>query len=111
MVKHSLDAAAQAIASAPRRAIIDRLATGPASMTDLAGALGISLPAVDKHLHVLLDGGLVTKAKRGRTTTVRLKPGSLEDLAAWAMSTHLMWSNLLDRFEQHVTTDREPEQP
>lgn len=110
MVKYDLDAAAHAIASAPRRAIIERLATGPASMSELADELGVTLPAVDKHLHVLLDGGLVTKAKQGRTTTVRLNPGSLEDLAAWAMGTHLMWSNMLDRFEQHVI-DREPEQP
>ncbi len=109
MVKYSLDATAHAIASAPRRAIIDRLATGPASMSELADELGVTLPAVDKHLHVLLDGGVVTKAKQGRTTTVHLNPGSLQDLATWATSTRLMWTNLLDRFEQHVT-DR-PERP
>jgi DNA-binding transcriptional ArsR family regulator len=102
MVKYSLDASAQAIASAPRREIIERLSRGPASMSDLAAELGVTLPAVDKHLKVLLDGGLVTKDKHGRTTVLRLNPGSLQELGAWAMSTRLMWSNLLDRFEMHV---------
>lgn len=103
MVKSDLDATASAIASAPRRAIIDRLALGPASMSELAAELAVTLPAVDKHLRVLLGGGLVTKAKQGRTTVVRLNPGSLQELATWAMSTRLMWANLLDRFEHHLS--------
>jgi DNA-binding transcriptional ArsR family regulator len=103
VVKRDLGAAATAIASVPRREIIERLALGPASMTDLAEALSVTLSAVDKHLRVLLDGGLVTKVKRGRTTVVRLEPGSLQELAVWAMSTGLMWSHLLDRFEAHLS--------
>ncbi len=63
MVKYEVDAVAHAIASAPRRAIVDRLAQGPASMTQLAEVLGVTLPAVDKHLRVLLDAGMVTKRK------------------------------------------------
>jgi DNA-binding transcriptional ArsR family regulator len=99
MVKSRLDAVAHAVASEPRRVIIERLATGEASMTDLAGHLAVTLPAVDKHLRVLLDAGVVTKQKHGRTTVVRLVPGSLEELGTWAMSTRLMWSNALDRLE------------
>jgi DNA-binding transcriptional ArsR family regulator len=102
MVKYRLDRVAQAIASEPRRAIIECLADGEASMSRLATHLDVSLPAVDKHLHVLLDAGMVAKSKSGRTTTVRLVPGSLDGLATWAMSTHLMWSNALDRLEQHL---------
>lgn len=70
-------------------------------MTDLADELEVTLPAVDKHLRVLLEAGLVTKTKQGRTTTVRLTPGSLHELAVWALSTRLMWTSLLDRY---VTT-------
>ena len=102
MVKHGLDAVATAVASAPRRSIIERLAEGEASMSDLADRLGVTLPAVDKHLQVLLGAGVVTKQKAGRTTSVRLVPGSLEELATWAMSTRLMWSNDLDRLEHHL---------
>jgi hypothetical protein len=62
------------------------------------------LPAVDKHLRVLVSAGVVTKGKTGRTTAVRLVPGSLEELGTWAMSTRLMWSNALDRLERHLAT-------
>jgi DNA-binding transcriptional ArsR family regulator len=103
MVKHSLDAVAGAVASAPRRSIIERLGEGEASMSVLADHLGITLPAVDKHLRVLVDAGVVTKGKTGRTTAVRLVPGSLEELGTWAMSTRLMWSNALDRLEGHLS--------
>jgi DNA-binding transcriptional ArsR family regulator len=105
MVKHGLDAVASAIASGPRRSIIERLAESEASMTDLADTLGVTLPAVDKHLRVLLDAGVVTKEKAGRTTSVRLVPGSLEELATWAMGTRLMWSHALDRLEHHLADE------
>jgi DNA-binding transcriptional ArsR family regulator len=103
VVKCSLDAVAGAVASAPRRSIIERLGQGEASMSDLAGHLGITLPAIDKHVRVLVDAGVVTKGKTGRTTAVRLVPGSLEELGTWAMSTRLMWSNALDRLEDHLS--------
>ena len=103
-MKQSLDEIATAVASAPRRAIIERLAEGDASMSALADHLTVSLPAVDKHLRVLVDAGMVTKQKHGRTTAVRLVPGSLEELATWAMSTRLMWGNALDRLEQHLAS-------
>jgi DNA-binding transcriptional ArsR family regulator len=102
MVKHGLDEVAHAVASAPRRSIIDRLTEGEASMTDLAGHLDVTLPAVDKHLRVLVDAGVVSKQKHGRTTSLRLVPGSLEELGTWAMSTRLMWSNALDRLAATV---------
>jgi len=75
-------------------------------MSDLAEHTAVTLPAVDKHLRVLLDAGVVSKDKTGRTTSVRLVAGSLEPLAIWAMSTRLMWSNALDRLEQHLSTDQ-----
>ena len=103
MVKYQLDRVAHAIASEPRRAILDRLAEGEASMSHLADRLDVSLPAVDKHVRVLTAAGVVTKTKSGRTTSVRLVPGSLDDLATWAMSTRLMWSNALDRLEGHLS--------
>jgi DNA-binding transcriptional ArsR family regulator len=105
MVKYALDAEASAIASAARRAIIDRLAIGPASMSELAVELDVSLPAIDKHLRVLDEAGIVAKAKNGRTTQISLERGSLTELATWAMSTGLMWSNTLDRFAAHLANE------
>jgi DNA-binding transcriptional ArsR family regulator len=104
MVKSRLEATTAAVASGPRRLIIDRLADGEASMTDLAAQLGVSLPAVDKHLRLLVDAGIVTKQKTGRTTQLRLVPGSLDELGTWAVSKRLMWGNALDRLEQHLDT-------
>lgn len=108
MVKYDLDATTTAIASAPRRALIERLARGSASMSELAAELSVTLPAIDKHLRVLLEAGLVTKAKHGRTSVVQLNPGSLQELAMWAMSTRLMWASLLDRLADHLS-DPEPD--
>src|SRR3954454_1336989 len=103
MVKYRLDLIPHPIAAEPRRAILDRLAEGQASMSDLTTHLDTSLPALDKHLRVLVDAGVVAKSKTGRTTSVLLVPGSLDDLATWAMSTRLMWSNALDRLEAHLS--------
>jgi DNA-binding transcriptional ArsR family regulator len=105
MVKCLLDATAAAIASAPRRAIVDRLADAPASMSELADQLDLTMPAIDKHLKVLVGAGLVERAKQGRTTSYTLNPGSLQELATWAMSRRLMWAAMLDRY---ATTVEEP---
>lgn len=82
-------------------------------MTELAEVLGVSLPAVDKHLRVLLAAGMVAKRKDGRATVVTLIHGSLDELATWAMSTRLMWSGLLDRYAAVVEglplPDKEPD--
>ena len=107
MVKSRLDVIAGAVASSPRRAIIERLAEGGASMSELADHLEVTLPAVDKHLRVLLAAGVITKAKTGRTTSVRLVPGSLEELGTWALSTRLMWGNALDRLKHHLSHEEE----
>ena len=72
-------------------------------MSQLAARLDASLPAIDKHVRVLVSAGVVTKSKSGRTTSVRLVPGSLDDLAVWATSTRLMWSNALDRLADHLS--------
>lgn len=100
-----LDAQAHAVASAPRRAVLERLAGGPASMTDLSDLLSVTLPAVDKHLRVLVDAGLVTKSKQGRTTSIVLRPGGLTELAEWGARTRLLWTGLLDRLADHLETD------
>lgn len=102
MVKYDLDATAQAISSPARRAALERLAEGPASMSQLADLLEVSLPAVDKHVNLLLAAGLVTKAKHGRVTTLELRPGGLNELAEWALRTRLWWTGALDRFADHV---------
>lgn len=99
----TLDATATAIASAPRRAILERLAAaGSASVTELADLLGVSVPATLKHVDHLVRGGVITRSKTGRVVTVALVPGSLDELVAWATRTRLFWSNHLDRYAAHL---------
>lgn len=81
----------------PRRRIVERLALGPASMSELADHVGISLPGVDKHLRVLVDASMVSETKHGRSTVLTLNQCSLRELASWAMSTRLLWTGMLDR--------------
>ena len=75
MVNHyaDLDARFQALSDTTRRSIVERLGLGPASVSDLARPLAMSLPAVLQHLRVLEDSGLVTSTKAGRGRTCRLE--------------------------------------
>lgn len=98
----TLDAAAAAIASEPRRALVDRLSAGPAPVSELADLLGISVPATLKHVDRLVDGGIATRTKTGRVVTVTLVPGSLDALVEWATRTRLFWANHLDRYASHL---------
>lgn len=102
-----LDAAARAIASAPRRTIVDWLALGPAPVSELAGLLEISVPATLKHVDRLVEGGIATRTKTGRVVTVTLVPGSLDALVEWATRTRLFWSNHLDRYASHLRDTEE----
>jgi DNA-binding transcriptional ArsR family regulator len=106
MVKSQIDDASLAIASPVRRAIIERLALGPASMTDLAHVGRISLPAADKHLRLLGDAGIVHKSKAGRVTELRLAPAGLEPVEQWVRRTTLLWEGALDRLEAVLAAER-----
>lgn len=107
MVKSTVDAVAHAIASAPRRMLVGRLAEGPASMSELAAVVGVTLPAIDKHVRVLQAAGLARKRRVGRHAVVTLEPGGLDLLADWAMGVRAMWGARLADFAAHV--DSEPE--
>lgn len=106
-----LDAALSAIANPARRRIVERTAGRPATVGELAELLGIGVPATLKHVGLLVDAGLVTRTKTGRTVVVRSVPGSLAPLADWAMRTRLFWTHHLDRLAAHLAdehpTDRE----
>ena len=104
----SLDAAAGAIASEPRRRVVEHLADGPATVSALAELLGMSVPGAMRHLDRLEEAGIVHRTKAGRVVTVELVPGSLDPLATWALEHRLFWGNHLDRLAGHLAgpTDR-----
>lgn len=104
-----LDLAFQALGDPTRRAIVDRLAAGPASVSDLARPLPMSLPAVMLHLKVLEESGLVRSEKRGRVRTCRIEPAMLSQAERWITERRLMWEISLDRlgaFLDEVTEEK-----
>jgi DNA-binding transcriptional ArsR family regulator len=109
MVKHSersLDTTFAALADPSRRAMLARLGEREGlSVSELARGLPMSLPAVMKHLDVLSDAGLVTRAKSGRTVTCRLAAGPMEEAMEWLARYQRFWSASLDRLAVFVEED------
>jgi len=93
-----------ALADPLRRGMLARLAQGPASVSELAMPLRISLPAVMQHVKALEASGLVATEKKGRVRTVRLEPGTLSAAEGWIHDRRTEWEARLDRFEAHLAT-------
>jgi DNA-binding transcriptional ArsR family regulator len=104
-----LDKAFQALGDPTRRALVERLAGGPASVSALARPLPMSLPAVMLHLKVLEESGLVKSEKKGRVRTCRIDPQMLSQAEIWIAERRLMWERNLDRlgaFLDETETER-----
>jgi DNA-binding transcriptional ArsR family regulator len=94
---NQLDRAFQALGDPTRRAIVERLTGGPASVSELAAPLPMSLPAVMLHLKVLEESGLVVSEKKGRVRTCRIEPKMLSEAERWVGERRRMWERNLDR--------------
>jgi DNA-binding transcriptional ArsR family regulator len=99
-----LDRAFQALSDPIRRGMLARLSRGPASVSELARPLSISLPAVLQHLKALEESGLAKSEKKGRVRTVRLEPQALSDAESWIAERRTEWEAQLDRFENYLQT-------
>ena len=97
MLNSELDKTFAALADPARRAMVDRLAAGPATVSELAKPLPMSLPAAMLHLKVLEDCGLVTSQKTGRVRTCRIDPARLSLAEQWVSERRRMWEARLDR--------------
>ena len=84
--------------------MLSRLTGGPASVSELAQPLSMSLPAVMQHLRALEDSGLVRSEKKGRVRTVRLEPGVLSQAEQWLTERRSEWEAHADRLEQYLET-------
>lgn len=92
-----LDLMFQAMADAGRRSMLERLCRGPASVSELAVPLAMSLSAVVQHLQVLEASGLVKSEKVGRVRTCRVEPKALRTAEQWIASRRTSWERRLDR--------------
>ena len=93
----ALDNVFQALAVPARRKIVERLSRGPASVSELARPLDMSLPAVMQHIHVLEGSGLVRSHKTGRVRTCSIEPGALTTAEEWITARRATWERRLDR--------------
>jgi DNA-binding transcriptional ArsR family regulator len=92
-----LDVVFQALADPSRRDMVERLSRGPASVSDLARPLDMSLSAVMQHLQVLEASGLVRSEKVGRVRTCRIEPKVLSNAERWFASRRATWESRFDR--------------
>jgi DNA-binding transcriptional ArsR family regulator len=97
-----LDLAFQALADGTRRSMLARLAKGPASVSELAQPLQMSLPAVMQHLSVLEGAGLVRSDKAGRVRTCSLEPQALSLAEQWIKQRRQEWEHKLDRLGDYL---------
>ena len=110
--QREIDLLFQALADPSRRAMVDRLTRGRASVSELARPLAMSLPAVVQHLRLLEASGLVRTEKVGRVRTCSIEPNALRTAEAWAAERRATWERRLDRLgeflaEQTNKPDRE----
>lgn len=114
MVNHmvqsaELDRAFAALADPTRRAMLEALGRGSATVSELAEPLGISLTGVKKHLHVLEEAGLVTTEKVGRSRHCRLGTERLDDAMAWISFYQRLWERRLDGLDAYFTLRPDPD--
>jgi DNA-binding transcriptional ArsR family regulator len=102
-----IDRTLDALADPTRRAVLERLGQGSASITELAEPFGISLTGMKKHVRVLEDAELVTTAKVGRTRVCSAGPGRLEDVRSWVETYAQMLDERLDRFGELLERRKE----
>lgn len=103
---HALDRSFLALSHPVRRTIVQRLADGPATVGDASAGLGVSKPAVTKHLKVLERAGLVGRTKAGRTQVLRLQPGSLEAATDWFELHRGLWERKFATVERHLREEQ-----
>jgi DNA-binding transcriptional ArsR family regulator len=103
---HSLDRAFSALSDPTRRDILERLGSGPTSLTELAHPLNMTLPGVLKHVRVLERAQLVTTERVGRKRECRLGPQHLDDASQWIAMYQRRWERRLDRLEGFIEKTR-----
>lgn len=99
----------QALADPARRVMVERLSRGPASVSELAQPLTMSLPAVLQHLGVLEASGLVRTEKVGRVRTCHIEPKALRTAEQWISERRTVWKRRLDRLADYLA--EHPEDP
>ncbi len=96
-----------ALSDPTRRAILERLARGEATVTEVAQPFKMSLPAISKHLRILENARLITREKDGRVHHLRLSPAPLKTAAAWLAEYRQFWDTQFDSLAEYLETTPE----
>ena len=99
---HDLNTTFAALADPTRRAILGRLASGEASVTELGEPFEMSLPAISKHLKVLERAGLIARGREAQWRPCRLAPGPLKDVSEWLEHYRRFWEESFDRLDDYL---------
>jgi DNA-binding transcriptional ArsR family regulator len=107
MVHHSsLDRTLSALSDPTRRAVLERLGGGSATISELAAPAGMSLTGLKKHVRILEEAGLVTTEKHGRTRHCHLGPKRLEDVGHWIEAYRRTLDDRFDRLDKVIDRKR-----
>jgi DNA-binding transcriptional ArsR family regulator len=98
-----------ALADPTRRAILSRLASGEASVTELAEPFEMSMPAISKHLKVLERAGLIARSRDAQWRPCRLEAAPLKDVAFWLEHYRRFWEESLNRLDEYLRELKSPE--
>src|SRR5262245_63081146 len=101
----ALDLVFHALADPTRRAIVDRLSRGSASVSELAAPMSMSLAAVMQHLQVLEESRLLRTEKQGRVRTCTINPDTLARAEAWLTERRIFWNRQFDRLSEMLAED------
>jgi DNA-binding transcriptional ArsR family regulator len=107
----SLDRTFNALGDPTRRAILVRLARGPATVGELAEPFAMSLPAISRHLKVLVEASLIHNERDGKRRRCQLRPEGLGSARDWLDFHHRFWSASLERLDAHLKTRRTEHNP
>jgi DNA-binding transcriptional ArsR family regulator len=106
MLDQQLDRVFHALSDPTRRLMVERLTRGPASVSELAEPLDMTLAAVVQHLQVLEGSGLVSTAKVGRVRTCRIEAATLGAAETWINRRRALWERRLDRLGEVIAEQR-----
>jgi DNA-binding transcriptional ArsR family regulator len=109
MARDSLSITFAALADPTRRAILARLAAGPATVKELTAPFAISGPAVSKHLRVLERAGLIARGREAQWRPCRLEAGPLKEVAEWAENYRRFWDVSFERLDEYLQHLKEKE--
>ena len=110
MTAQELDITFSALSDPTRRAILSRLTTGEATVTELAAPFAMSLPAISKHVKVLERAGLILRGRDAQRRPCRLRAAPLGDAAAWLGEYRRFWEESFDRLDTYLQELQEREE-